>query len=210
MHEPRRFLCCVVALFVVLVVAARARGFDEGAPPSYTGSPNSGGGNCTDCHSGSSGSGFVELLGVPAVVQPDTVYDLFVRVMDAEQAGAGFEISVEDDNLIFIGEFVVSDSINTQFAERSTNWITHTQTGYDNSVANWDDSGGMVEYAFQWQSPATLPGDPFAFYVSGNAVDDNNNFMGDHVYTTTVQVPEPAALVLMAAGGIALLRRRIT
>ena len=207
MHEPRRFLCLLAVLFVVLVVAARARGFDEGAPPGYTGSPNSGGGSCTGCHSGSSGSGFVELIGVPAAVQPDTVYDLLVRVMDAEQAGAGFEISVEDDDLNFIGALVVSDSTNTQFAERSTNWITHTLTGYGNSVDEWMDSGGMVEYAFQWQSPATLPNDPFAFYVSGNAVDNNHDFVGDHVYTTTVSVPEPTCSAMFIMGAAVFLGR---
>jgi len=150
----------------------------------------------------------VELIGVPAVVQADTIYDLLVRVTDAEQVGAGFEISVEDDDLNFIGTLVVSDSTNTQFAERSTNWITQTLAGYDDSVANWVASGGMAEFAFQWQSPTTLPTDPFSFYVSGNAVDDNHNFMGDHVYTTSVHIPEPTSLMFLVMSGIGWARRR--
>lgn len=207
MREPRNILCGVFVL-VSAVVADQAEAFPGGALTSYTGSPNSGGFDCGLCHSGSTGTGLVEILGVPGVLQPNTIYDLTVRVMDADQAGAGFELSVENANLDFIGTLIISDSTNTQFAQGNSNWITHTLDGFDNSRAGWAGAGFGVDFDFQWQSPAVLPTDPFAFYAAGNAVNYDRTSDGDHVYTTFVSVPEPMTLGLLAAGGLWLIRRR--
>lgn len=208
MHEPRRFPCLVAALFVLAALSSQVQGFPGGAPPTFTGSPNSGGFDCSLCHAGGGGSGSVELLGVPGVVEADTVYDLLVRVIDAEQVGAGFEISVEDDDLNFIGTLIVTDATNTRFAQGNTNWITQTDAGYDDSLANWVSSGNSVDYAFQWLSPLVLPTDPFSFYAAGNATNNDDSFDGDHVYTTSARIPEPASLALFVMAGIGWRRRQ--
>lgn len=174
---------------VLLVPAALA---NRGGPASgLSGGPANSGTNCMLCHGNATGSGSVSILGMPPTFEPDTVYDLVVRIADPDQAGAGFEISAEDGVGGFVGTLIRSDTTNTRFTGTNTNYISHNGTGVNNAVANWAGMGNAAEYHVQWRSPAA-PAGPVIFYAAGNAIDNDHSNFGDIVYLTSFQ-SDPAA-----------------
>jgi hypothetical protein len=158
-----------------------------GAPALRNGSIASAGQNCSACHLGSLGfpNGSVEILNGPAAYNLNRVYDLSVRVRDADQvapnAGGGFEFSAESGTGAAIGTLLLSDAVNTRFTAFNTSFVTHTSTGVTNSTVNWAANGNSVTYSLQWKAPAADMG-VVTFYAAGNAVDNNTFNSGDHVY----------------------------
>jgi len=206
---------CVMAVSPSSVWAWRA-----GPPPGRTGSPDSLGATCTQCHGATPGSGSVEILGVPGSYSPGAIYDLTVRVSDPVQAGGGFQISVEDVIGAHIGTLSVTDAVNTKLNETDPNFLNHTSTGVDNAVAGWVGAGNSASYNLRWQAPASDAG-PVTFWVAGNAINNNLSSTGDIIYLTnqtiSMALPVPAAstwglvvmsMLILTAGTIAVMRRR--
>ena len=154
-----------------------------GADSGHSGGHVGIGSNCTACHEFNPGMGGVELYGVPKRYVSGRVYDLTVRVFDAEQVGGGFQISAESASG-HQGTLIVSDPINTQFADNGNNsaYITHTLLGYQDSLTAWLTDGGS-EYQFRWVAPTDDAG-PITLFVAGNAVNDAQFFLGDRYYRT--------------------------
>ncbi len=78
--------------------------------PGVTGGPAGASATCMDCHGSAAGGGSVTIIGAPATYQPSAVYDLIVRVADASQVGAGFELSIENAGG-HVGSLIVTDAI---------------------------------------------------------------------------------------------------
>lgn len=185
-----------LAAACVAVISADALARRNNPPAGVTGSVASGGSDCTACHTGTPGGGSVQIFGVPARYQFNQVFNLTVRVSDALQVGAGFQLSVEDDLGTHIGTLIASDAVNTEL-NSDPDYINHTGNGVTNSVNNWSAMGNAAEYHVQWQAPATDAGF-ITFYAAGNAINDNGIQSGDKVYTTSV-VSAPAATVPAAS-----------
>jgi len=170
----------------ILTVAAQAR--EDGAPPGFSGGPAGGGENCTACHTFNSGPGTVTLLNAPRRYRPNILYPLQVRVSDAQQVGAGFQVSAETMTG-HIGSFELSQPMLTQIAG---SYITQTSTGYADSLAMWAANANSYTYAFGWRAPSMDAGRA-TFFVAGNAVNDFQATEGDHYYfnhgITTFAVP---------------------
>lgn len=207
------------SLAVVAFAASQAMAYRAGPPSNRTGSLDSGGDSCTQCHGSAVGSGSVEILGVPFAYTLNQTYDLTVRISDPDQLGAGFQLSVEDAIGTPVGTLSVIDAINTQL--NTPYYINHTLDGVDNSVAAWAGNGNSADYQVRWQAPASSVG-PITFWAAGNAINNNLNSTGDIVYLTNVTAavpgtrPVPAAstwglivmaIVLMTAGTLAVARR---
>lgn len=183
------------------------------------GSVAAGGSNCTICHVGGGGSGSVQILGVPSAYHAGGIYDLTIRVSDAAQLGAGFQLSVEDGVGAHVGTLSITDSVNTKFNDSDPNWVNHNATGVGNSVANWAGNGNSVDYNVRWEAPGGDVG-AVTFFAAGNAINDNMSMLGDNIYTTSttaVFASVPAVsdwgvlamlLLLMTAGTIVLRRRQ--
>jgi hypothetical protein len=208
---------CVLALGMTfsLGLSTNVLAFRAGAPPGRNGSPASGGASCIGCHD-PGGSGLVQILGVPDKYAPNQEIDLTVRIEDPVQAGAGFQLSVEDPLGNAVGELVITDAINTQF---DGFWVTHTFTGVGNSVTNWAGLGNAAEYNVRWIAPDSHNG-PITFWVAGNAINNDSTNSGDMVYLTseTVGPPVPAAsvwglltltLLMLTIGTVLSARRRL-
>lgn len=169
----------VAALSVAL---ASRQGVDSG----FSGGPGTLGlgQNCTACHPLISGNGGVELFGAPRRYQTGRIYDLTIRVSDPEQKGAGFQISSEGGSG-FLGSFLITDSLRTQFADggNSPEYVTHTSEGVDDSISNWVGNSGSYEFNLAWQAPSSDAG-PVTMFVAGNAVNAGQAMNGDHFYLT--------------------------
>lgn len=206
-----------IALFILAVFPVGALANRSGPIPGLTGSIASNGLNCTGCHSNATGgSGSVQILGVPPTYQFNQIYNLTVRISDPVQSGAGFQMSVEDAVGMHVGTLILADATNTQLNIHDSRYVNHTETGVDNSVANWN---GSADYVVDWQAPSSDIG-PITFWASGNAINNNFLHFGDHVYKANVvsnpppPIPavSPVGVFVLVFGcvlsGAALLRRR--
>lgn len=180
MNRQKGLLICGVAGLTVLLSAA-VEGRRSGAPAGFNGSLASHGQTCSACHSpGSGGSGMVEILGAPAQYVPNQTYDITVRISDAAQEGAGFELSVEDSVGQRAGDLSPDGSL-TKFAGNNRNWVTHTSAGVEASITAWSDNGGSYAFTVPWTAPPSNVG-PIVFYAVGNAINNDGDTDGDYVY----------------------------
>lgn len=131
----------------------------------------------------------MQVLGAPARYRANRVYDITVRIADPVQAGAGFEISVENA-AGHVGALIVSDPAHTTNAEGFPQqaYVCHSFDGVANAVANWQAMGRAAEYHLQWRAPAGDAG-IVTFYAAGNAINNNFNNSGDIIYLTQVSAP---------------------
>jgi len=176
-----------------LVLVPLALGYSSGAYSGYSNGPVGNAANCAACHDFTAGTGGVELIGAPRRYIPGRTYDLTARVFDVEQAGAGFEVSVEATTLAFpahSGTLHISDPVHTQFSDGgvTSTYVTHTFDGYADSLDNWVANGGSYSYHFQWQAPPADNG-LLTFFTSGNAADNITSFFGEHYYFTYRKAP---------------------
>ncbi|GIK15713.1 MAG: hypothetical protein BroJett003_06770 [Planctomycetota bacterium] len=175
-------LITALATGATLTVGAWVEARRAGAPAAFNGSIASGGRTCTECHDPDGvGAGTVEILGAPAQYALGERYSLRVRVSDPDQFGAGFELSVEDANGRRAGDLVLTDAIRTRYAGSTTQWVTHTEDGADDSVLNWSGNGFAYEYPVEWVAPTSDLG-TVTFFAAGNAIDDDGSTVGDNVY----------------------------
>ncbi len=173
-------------LVTILLISSQAGANSFGPLAGNTGSIASAGNSCAQalCHTGATGSGGIEILGAPGSYEVNAIYDLRVRIHDAAQLAAGFQLSVEDASGAHVGTLIVTDAVNTALNFVSPSWIQHTAIGVNNSATNWAASGQAAEYAFRWRAPSTDAGG-LTFWAAGNAV--NRDFFNtfDHVYLTS-------------------------
>ncbi|MGD2109238.1 MAG: hypothetical protein PVI86_07585 [Phycisphaerae bacterium] len=171
----------VVAVLTLPVSTLARRG---GPPQGVNGSIASGGDSCLMCHISLLGSGSLDIIGAPTAYAINETYDLTVRITDPVQAGAGFQISVEDSVGQHVGTLLLTDPVNTQFNTGDANWVNHTETGVDNAVADWAAMGDAAEYHLQWQAPAYNAG-ALTFWAAGNAINNDFSSSGDRIYLTS-------------------------
>ncbi len=222
MTENINCTALVLTAICLLTVPGAAWAFRDGPPAGRNGSVASGGTTCVQCHGGPSGFGSVQIIGVPGRYETDRVYDLTVRISDAAQSGAGFQISVEDAVGTHVGTLILIDAVFTQFNTEDPNWVNHTWDGVNNAVANWAGLGDAAEYPLQWQAPSEDIG-PVTFYAAGNAINNNFSPSGDVIYlageTAVFAGPVPAVsawgviamtLLLLTVGTLVLARQHRT
>lgn len=182
MRHPIRAAVVASAATTFLLIIPAALGYRSGAPSLYSAGPASFGAGCVACHSLNLGGGGAEVVGAPARYRAGQLYQVGVRVFDPVQAGAGFEVSVEKAGG-HAGALLILDSERTQYADNgfSSDFVTHTDDGVDDSVADWTSGGGAYQYNLEWQSPGFDMG-TVTFFASGNAVNDDSSNAGDSYY----------------------------
>jgi thiosulfate dehydrogenase len=173
----------VIGAFLPVAIASRS-----GADIAYNGGVQSMGSTCFACHAYNAGNGRVELLGVPPRYRAGAAYELSVRVSDSAQAGAGFEVSAENE-FGHQGTLIRTDIDNTDFSPSAfaQEFLTHTGLGVDDSVAQWAVNGGSYEYHFAWQAPTNDVG-RVTLFAAGNAINDAQAFFGDRYYSTDATI----------------------
>jgi len=165
---------------VCISVAAWA--YSTGPPAARTGAP--GETTCAECHGNlNTGSGSVTVTG-PASYNPGDTLTLAIVVAQAGQQRWGFEITALDDGNQAIGLFLVTDPSRTQAVVDGVTlrqYVEHTSGG--TNAGTFNVSPGWTT---KWVSPSA-PHGPVAFYVAGNAANNNASSSGDFIYTTSAR-----------------------
>ncbi len=201
MSEKNRIRIAFLASFAIAALPGSSFARKNNPPAGRTGSPASGGADCNVCHDGPAGVGFVQIAGAPSIYRPSELYDLTVRIQDAAQVGAGFQISAETAAGVHSGTFILTDAVNTQ---ANGSFVNHTGDGVDESFANWVALGNAAEYQVRWQAPATNVG-AITFWASGNAVNQNSAPNGDTVYLTNTSAQFGPSIPTVSAWGLVTL-----
>ena len=170
--------------------------YSNGAPFGVSGGPAgyliNGVGNCTDCHrdAGLGGPGGVQIIGAPRRYRPGGLYDFAVRVFDPEleppfpsRVGAGFQVSAEGSGE-HVGTLLVAwDDDLTQYADSFTDYVTHTDSGFQDSQASWLPDRAY-DYFVQWKAPnPVMNAGPVTLFAAGNVANDWNSFNGERYYS---------------------------
>ncbi len=193
-----------ILIGLCLAPGAECLAYRGGPPAGLTGSPASLGASCRQCHGSAAGVGSVQILDAPAAYAPGALYDFRVRIADPNRAGAGFEVSVEAAGGVHAGQIIITDELNTQFAEGfpPAQYASHTLDGVANAVADWAAMGSSAEYHLRWRAPMEDMG-VITFYAAGNAINNNFANSGDIIYLTSVSAAfQPCAADLDADGAI--------
>lgn len=140
--------------------------FSSGPLPRKTGSSRFGEHSCTECHGGTanSGSGSMDLTGVPATYVPGQKYNIRVTLQQTGQRRWGFELATRTANGAQGGQLEVgADGFTQIITDSGVQFIEHTLVGTRAGTAD-----GPVNFDFAWTAPATNVGEIF-FSVAGNA-----------------------------------------
>lgn len=189
-----------LATILFVASAAAVAAFSSGPPNGATGAP--GEAVCTDCHSSfpvNSGTGSLSVSGLPQTYIPGMAYTVTVNLADPNARRWGFEATAKANGKPG-GVIAVTDAARTQLSQASSGlqYIKHTSQGTDAGKT------GSDSWTFSWTAPAAGTG-PVTFYAAGNAANGDGTPSGDHIYTTSVSVPEGAAIVYGDVTGDGLL-----
>ncbi|WP_221435415.1 PEP-CTERM sorting domain-containing protein [Algisphaera agarilytica] len=138
-------------------------------------------------------------LGFEAAIN-DSLFNSAVAV-DQESQTAGFDgllgYTAEEDTYYFDGNFGTSNPGNNPFTGTETNGFIQTPTTLFMSFGSSTDQGSPVSVV-----RIVTPDESITY--SGIIAQGGENFQ----VSGTANVPEPTTAALLAAGGLAILRRR--
>lgn len=183
--KPTSLIKFLLGIFTITFLLA-----NSGNPPNgRTGAP--GESTCGGCHSGASYQGNLSIAGVPATITPNTTYT--VTLSNTATVGSpvtgGFQLVVLDEDDNNIGDLVdISSDVRT---------TTAGGREYAEQDGDKNYSGSVVDWTFEWTSPASAAqnGDITFYYVTV-MTNNNGSTSGDKAITntTTVNLPGGAPL----------------
>ncbi len=187
---PRWFVrLAVVAALVSGSTLAMA--FSDGPVASRTGAPAVGGVaaemNCTACHSSfpvNTPGATLEILDIPQFYLPDSTYPVRVRLTSTftGQRRWGFQLTaVRAANGLGVGTFDITGVAGIQIVNGAGVYSTRRYVEHF-SAGTFPGSQGPIEWSFKWRAPNADLGRIF-FFAAGNAANNSNSPVGDHIYT---------------------------
>ena len=132
-------------------------------------------GNCNNCHTGGSFNGTVEVDGMPATVQPNTVYPLTITLTPTvgSPIRGGYQLVAVDANNANCGDLAAGNAQSGTDMAGNREYLEHRG-------AKAFTGGGPATWNFNWTSPANVPGNTVKFYFIGNFCNGNSNGSGDN------------------------------
>ena len=170
----------ILLFFLIVSTPTPATSKKTGAEAARTGAPGNGTCAISGCHSSfdvNSGTGSITITPPDRITPGDTV----AYTINVAQSGAkifGFQATMRkaSDSRV-VGKFILSNG--QSFSDALGDYITH-----ENAVVTNDSN----EWTVLWVAPETDEGD-IIMYAAGVAGNDNDNRMGDYVYTTSSTTP---------------------
>ncbi len=148
-------------------------------PVGVTGAP--GESTCVSCHvpPGIGQDGNVTLTGIPAVIEPNTVYPMTVTSSNPNGVAekSGFEVTILNNSNQQAGS--ISPSTNYSTVQTSGG----RQYWKNNNGAKIYPASNMVSWTGTWTSPSTPLNTMITYYVACTVADGNQNTSGDLVVT---------------------------
>lgn len=186
----------IVLVLLISLFSQNAFTSSGGAPAGLTGSPGDGGLTCnfSGCHTGMATTPIAGWItsNVPATgYVPGQTYTITATATQAGCVRFGFQISPQSVSGTYLGTLVVTNSTTTQIV--GTKYIEQKAAGTTGST-------GFHTWTFDWIAPATGIG-TVTFYGSFNCSNNNNGSSGDHIYTSTLDIPQCAASTVITANG---------
>ncbi len=205
-----------VAILLLVGSRQRASASAFGPTPTHTNPP--GEGNCTACHSDfqlNSGSGSVEITGVPSNYSPGQQVNVLVTATQADAVIYGFQLTAIDSTGQRVGTFEIPPQSQARVqillgvvgGNLVREYVQHTSGGLSNGQF------GFNSWVFTWTAPSVAAG-RVDFYAAGNGANSDGNTGGDFVYTDTA-FTIPAAAPFSISGrvftpsGLALRNARV-
>ena len=170
-----------------LVLAATARADSNGPPDGAAGNPP-GYNTCCVCHSSfplNSGSGSVNVQGLPSNFLPGKTYRLTIRLQMTGAQRWGFEATALDNANYNSrgGQIAVTNHVNTQLSNTGgVDYLKQTSNG------TYFLNQGPVTWNFNWTAPSSGV-NAVGFYVAGNAANADGSHYGDHIYSWSTIIP---------------------
>lgn len=179
---------CTAISTIFFVGQESVSALSSGPPARFTGAP--GENSCVACHSQfpvNSGSGNVQILGVPANYTPGQQYPISVRVSDKEATIYGFQLTAIRSGGQAAGTFQLPSEMpaTTQTSQgtvggNTRDYVLQTIDGlFTNGIF------GSNTWNFFWTAPAENAG-TITFYAAGNGSNSDGMTWGDYIYTTSV------------------------
>jgi uncharacterized protein (TIGR03437 family) len=176
--QSNRLKFTIVTLFILSATFGwqnrQALASQSGPAAQLTGAPGEFDCSSSGCHTGggiNSGSGMLEITGLPAAYRPNQEIDLTVTLSQTNRARFGFELTAIDDQGRKAGQLIVTDTTRTQkdigfVGSGQREYILHTLGG---TIPNGINQGS---WTMRWKAPAQSQG-RVTFYVAGNAGNGN-------------------------------------
>jgi hypothetical protein len=189
-HQKSLVRLSVICSGFIFAVVPIMLAFSGGPLPRKTGSTRFGENSCTQCHGGTanSGTGKLDLTGVPETYVPGQTYNVKVTLQQTGQSRWGFELATRKDDGTQTGTLQIGPDGFTQIiTDGGVQFIEHTSVGTRAGTAN-----GPVDFNFTWKAPDTNVGEVF-FSVAGNAANNNGTNTGDFIYTKEESINGPGS-----------------
>lgn len=165
-HYKQTITPIVIASFILFL------GWSADPPDGKTGAPFDG--LCSDCHSGGSFDGTVNISGFPTSITPNTTYDITLTTtatMGSPLVG-GFQLVVVNASNVNSGNLTAGTGNGTSFFN-SREYVDHRGAK--------SFSGGSVSWNFTWTSPNGPNGAVITMYFSSNLANGNGSSSGDKI-----------------------------
>lgn len=173
-----------IATGVLVLAAACAAAYQDGAPPGHTGAP--GEADCTACHSDNErndAAGALAIDGLPERYEPGVLYRLAVRLEHPELEAGGLQLAIRTADGKPAGWLVPSDARTRVLEVDGQAWLQHTPDG------RAPERDGRIAWRFEWRAPERAL--PVVLYLAANAANDDFSELGDFIYTLEQRL-EPA------------------
>lgn len=142
---------------------------------------------CHSCHFDydlNQEGGALEILGIPAEIQPGHSYEIEISVERDDLTKAGFQLTSRFADGSQAGVFELSDNervMLTKAVPDSLQYVQHSPSG------TMPSESSKTDWAITWQSPATI-GDSIYFNVAANAANGDQSEFGDWIYIKEVVI----------------------
>ncbi|MEO6168078.1 MAG: choice-of-anchor V domain-containing protein [Chitinophagales bacterium] len=180
----KKTLTLIVAAIILFAINGADLTSGPLKPPlGYTAAPDEG--DCTSCHydtplNGGTGNISLAFSGSSGVYLPGKTYTVTVTVTDVEQSPiCCFEVTTLNSNNLCVGTYKLLAPDNTLIRKNPQNGRTY--------VTNYQTPLAYHQWSYKWKAPPISTG-PITIYATGNAGNNNQSPIGDHIYSTTLTV----------------------
>lgn len=160
----------------MLLAAACAWGYEDGAPPGHTG--GFGEPDCTACHSDNeknAAAGALHVRGLPARYAPGERYRFAIVLEHPELAAGGFQLALSTPEGRPAGALASPDGRARVVSAGGRTYAEHTPEGRKTPA------DGGIAWELEWLAPD--PATPVVLHLAANAANDDLSELGDFIYT---------------------------